>query len=113
SLVDIGPDALRLREASMALHVNVAERGYELGYGQMAASTILLDVLHNTIGYHVVFEVVAGLTVRGPVKVIARDVANELRSRLNAWLAPRLESAHRRHQAKVLHAFLAVRSELT
>jgi hypothetical protein len=112
SLVDIRVDAIRLCEPTMALHANLAEKGYELGYGQMAASTIMLDVLHNTLGYHVVAEVVAGLTIRGPVKVTAREIANDLRSRLNAWLAPRLESAHRRHQAKVLHAFLAGRNEL-
>ena len=112
SLVDVGTEGIRLREATMALHAHVVDRGYELGYGQMVRPAIMLDVLHNTLGYHVVAEVAAGAMVRGPTKVTARDIANDLRSRFNAWLAPRLESAHRRHQAKVLHAFLAARDAL-
>lgn len=112
SLVDIEPDGIRLREPAMALHASLADKGYGLSYSQMVVAAIMLDVLHNTLGYHVVAEVAGGLTIRGPAKVGARDIASELRSRFNAWLAPRLESPHRRQQAKVLHAFLAARGEL-
>ena len=79
----------------------------------MPRSAILLDVLHNTLGYRLVTEVAEGIVARKPATASAAQVTQDLRSRFNAWLAPRLERAHRRQQAKVLHAFLASRDALS
>jgi hypothetical protein len=113
-LIDVDREGVLLREPAMGLgnDGSVAAKGYELSYAQMPRPAVLIDVLHNALGYHVVAEAVARITVRAPAES-AKRVSADLRSRLNAWLAPRLESAHRRQQAKLLQAFLASRNALS
>jgi len=113
-IIAIDEAGVRLREPAMALSTELALalRDYELSYAQMPRSAILLDVLHNTLGYRLVAELAQGITTHSPA-ASAAQVAQNLRSRFNAWLAPRLESAHRRQQAKVLHAFLASQDALS
>lgn len=84
---------------------------YEISYAQMPKLAAFLDVLHNSIGFAEVDTLLGPMTRRATPPPIG-EIARPLRNRFNEWLAPRLESNHRRSQAKILHAFLAARSAL-
>ena len=86
--------------------------GFEIGFSQMPHLAAFLDVLHNTIGYASVADCLRGFITTSQPTVDAITASKELRKRFNAWLGDgdesrRLESGHRRTQAKVIAAYLA------
>ncbi|MBV9636927.1 MAG: hypothetical protein JOZ40_20070 [Methylobacteriaceae bacterium] len=108
---EVEGQAVRLLEPAMATEA-VPPKPFEITYAQMAQLAAFLDVLHNTLGFAEVADIVAPLTGLGPPKSSAADVARTLRARFHAWLDPRLESGHQRQKAKVIHAFLAARKAM-
>jgi hypothetical protein len=106
SAFDIDHSRIRLLEPKIARNLAGEIKPFEISFAQMPRLAAFLDVLHNTLGYDVVAELLLPITASEPTRS-AEDVARELRARFNAWLQPRLESAHRRTQAKIIHAFLA------
>jgi hypothetical protein len=106
SAFDIDHSGVRLLEPMIARKIAGEVKPFEISFHQMPRLAAFLDVLHNTLGYHVVAELLNPITAFEPTRS-AEDVARELRARFNAWLQPRLENAHRRTQAKIIHAFLA------
>jgi hypothetical protein len=110
-MVQLTDTGVMLREAAMAARQGGAH-GFDLSYAQMPRLAAFLDVLHNALGYAVVADLLGTLALQSPCLTDAHEVAKDLRNRFNAWLAPRLESDHRRRQCKLMHAFLAERSAL-
>jgi hypothetical protein len=104
--------AVRFLEQPMMRAAASGLEPFDLTYAQMPRLAAFLDILHNSLGYAVVSEVVASLSDGRKAAGGAAAAAKELRSKFNAWLQPRLESTHRRTQAKTIHAFLASRHAL-
>ncbi|WP_088348119.1 MULTISPECIES: hypothetical protein [Rhodomicrobium] len=102
----IGQDGIVLLEPAMATRNGA---GFEIAYAQMPALAAFLDVLHNTLGYAEIAGLLAPITGLRAEPAAADEVTRLVRSRLNGWLSPRLEAAHRREQAKRIHEFLAHR----
>ena len=103
--VAAGSNGVRLLEPGMAAGGDAG--GFEIAFAQMPRLAALLDVLHNTLGYAEVAALLRPIAEGHERPIPAAETGRALRTRLNAWLKPRLESAHRRNQAKAIHAFLA------
>lgn len=104
--VELGPGVVRLLEPALA---SGNAEAFKLTLAQMPRLAALLDVLHNTLGYADVAKLLAPITTAGQPPAGADAVARALRGAFSEWLKPRLESTHRRQQAKLMHAFLASR----
>ena len=106
---EVDDTAVRLLDRAMLRQAGDELKPFELTYAQMPRLAAFLDVLHNTLGYAVVADLMGSPAAKDGQPRQAADIARELRARFNTWLQPRLESAHRRTQAKTIHAFLASR----
>ena len=104
-------NGVRLLEPGMAAGGDGG--GFEIAFAQMPRLAALLDVLHNTLGYAEVAALLRPIAEGRERPIPAAETGRALRSRLNAWLKPRLESAHRRNQAKAIQAFLAAQGALS
>lgn len=104
--LEIGPQAVRLLETEMLARTGAGIDGFEITYAQMPRLVALLDVLHNTLGYDKVAELLEPVTTAGRPALAADDIAKVLRSAFHGWLAPRLDSPRHRQQAKLIFAFL-------
>ncbi len=84
---------------------------FEIDYAQMPRLAALLDILHNTLGFTVVADMLAPL-LQSPPRQSANEVARALHAALNAWLGERLESPNHILQAQRIRAFLASRGRV-
>ncbi len=109
--VAVDSSGVRLLEPGMAAGGDGG--GFEIAFAQMPRLAALLDVLHNTLGYAEVAAFLQPIAGGRERPIPAAETGRALRSRLNAWLKPRLESAHRRNQAKAIQAFLAAQGALS
>jgi hypothetical protein len=111
SAFDIDHSEIRLLEPMIARKLEGEIKPFGINFLQMPRLAAFLDILHNTLGYEAVAECLRPITLFEPT-ASAEDVARDLRTQFNAWLQSRLESAHRRTQAKTIHAFLASQKAL-
>jgi hypothetical protein len=109
--IEVAETGVRLLEPAMRLEGLAQPRPFDITFAQMPRIAALLDVLHNSLGYAVVSEMLSPVLARDTPASVA-DVARSLRNLFSQWLQPRLESAHRRAQAKTIHAFLASKHAL-
>lgn len=108
----VEPQGIKLTVERLLTRSGAGATGFEITYAQMPRLVALLDVLHNTLGYELVADLLAPVTAPGG-KQGADEVARALRSAFNTWLGPRLDSQRHRQQAKLIHAFLRARSGAT
>src|SRR5262245_15626645 len=103
------PTGVLLPEPSMCLAGKVGVAGFSIDFTQMPRLAALLDILHNSLGYGPVADLLEPILVRGAPRAHADDVARALHATFNAWLAERLDSPHYIRQAQTMRAFLTNR----
>jgi hypothetical protein len=102
---------VHLLEPALAAHKGPQET-FEIDFAQMPRLAALIDILHNTLGFAVVADMLAPLLRSSIPTGTATEVARALHAALNAWLSDRLESANHILQAQRIRAFVASRGRV-
>ncbi len=102
--VRVDSAGVRLMESGLA--IGPGRDGFGLTFKQMVECAALLEVLHNTIGYSEVADLITPLTGRDLGAASANEIGKALRARFNEWLRPHLESGHRRAQMGAIVEYL-------
>lgn len=108
-IVEVTATGVRLKEPDLQTQAGARGDGFEIDYVQMPRLAALLDVLHNSLGYTVVADLLAPVLVAGSPTTPADEVARALQAKFGAWLSERLGSSEHLRQAQTIRAFLASR----
>lgn len=100
-----------LHEAVLAPQEGISA-AFEIDFAQMPRLAALLDILHNTLGFAVVADLLTPLLQHGTPATSANETSRVLQAALNAWLSDRLHSTNHIQQAQRMRAFLAKRGRV-
>ena len=102
------PAARVMLDADGAILAHGAMGGaFSIPFAHMPRLCLLLDVLHNALGFAAVADVLEGLGRRDVPAAAFETASAALETMFQAWLGARLDSRHHLRQAKVMRAYLA------
>jgi hypothetical protein len=112
SIATLTPNGVHLREPALVPHDD-PNGVFEIDFAQMPRLAALLDILHNSLGFSEVADLLGPLLPKaGAPKSSADEVGRAVQAAFNAWLSERLESTTHIQQAQQIRAFIASRGRL-
>ncbi len=112
SVATLTQSGVHLREPALVPQ-GAPDDAFEIDFAQMPRLAALLDILHNSLGFTVVADLLAPLLPKvGAPKSSADEVGRAVQSAFNAWLSERLESTNHILQAQQIRGFIASRGRL-
>jgi hypothetical protein len=112
SIATLTENGAQLREAALTPQ-GAPQDAFEIDFAQMPRLAALLDIMHNSLGFAAVADLLAPLLPKiGAPTSSADEVARSLQAALNAWLSERLESNNHILQAQQIRGFIAGRGRL-